>query len=74
MAGVIDEDYRGEVVVVLINHSNLNMTVSHGDRIAQLILETIVTPRVVEVDKLEDTSRGSGGFGSTDAKSSGGGS
>eukprot|EP00208_Stichococcus_sp_RCC1054_P008874 CAMPEP_0206150032 /NCGR_PEP_ID=MMETSP1473-20131121/38089_1 /ASSEMBLY_ACC=CAM_ASM_001109 /TAXON_ID=1461547 /ORGANISM="Stichococcus sp, Strain RCC1054" /LENGTH=184 /DNA_ID=CAMNT_0053547521 /DNA_START=93 /DNA_END=647 /DNA_ORIENTATION=- len=64
-AGVIDEDYRGPVGVVLFNHSDVAYQVKQGDRIAQLILERITTPPVVETDDLDMTVRGSGGFGST---------
>lgn len=64
-AGVIDADYRGPLGVILINHSSVDFPVKIGDRIAQLILEVIRTPSVVVVDTLDDTQRGSGGFGST---------
>jgi dUTP pyrophosphatase len=64
-AGVIDADYRGPLGVILFNHSDQDFAVKAGDRIAQLILEVIVTPEVVEVEDLESTIRGSGGFGST---------
>ena len=96
-AGVVDEDYRGPVGVVLFNHSDTDFTgnaaiqcggcwfsradtcygkkhcerkpstgtVKRGDRVAQLILERIMTPEVVEVENLDDTQRGAGGFGST---------
>lgn len=64
-AGVIDEDYRGEVNVILFNHSDVDFQIKAGDRIAQLVLERIVTPDVEEVAELDDTERGAGGFGST---------
>lgn len=64
-AGVIDADYRGAVGVVLFNHSDLDFDVKAGDRIAQLIVHVIVTPEVVEVEDLDVTTRGAGGFGST---------
>ena len=64
-AGVIDADYRGPVGVILFNHSDQDFAVKAGDRVAQLILERIVTPDVMEVEDLESTTRGSGGFGST---------
>ena len=68
-AGVIDEDYRGNVGVVLFNHGSADFDVKRGDRIAQLVLERIVTPEVVEVERLDETQRGEGGFGSTGIKS-----
>ncbi|KAG0500692.1 hypothetical protein HPP92_000764 [Vanilla planifolia] len=58
-------DYRGPLGVVLFNHSDVDFEVKAGDRIAQLIIERIMTPVVLEVDDLEATKRGSGGFGST---------
>ncbi|XP_061348080.1 deoxyuridine 5'-triphosphate nucleotidohydrolase-like [Gastrolobium bilobum] len=64
-AGVIDADYRGPVGVILFNHSDVDFEVKLGDRIAQLIIEQIVTPDVAEVDDLDPTLRGEGGFGST---------
>mmetsp|Transcript_6357 Transcript_6357/g.14900 ORF Transcript_6357/g.14900 Transcript_6357/m.14900 type:complete len:160 (-) Transcript_6357:136-615(-) len=64
-AGVIDADYRGNVGVILFNHSEDDFQVKVGDRVAQLVLERIYTPEVKEVDSLEDTARGEGGFGST---------
>lgn len=64
-AGVIDADYRGEVRVLLFNHSTEDYKVEMGDRIAQLIIEQICTPEVEVVDELAETVRGAGGFGST---------
>lgn len=64
-AGVIDCDYRGNVGVVIFNHSNQDLEIKKHDRVAQLILESITTPEVTVVDSLDDTDRGSGGFGST---------
>jgi len=64
-AGVIDEDYRGNVGVVLFNHAKEDFIVKKGDRIAQLVLERIATPPVEEVENLDNTDRGAGGFGST---------
>ncbi len=63
--GVIDSDYRGEFIVVLHNHGTVPQTVSHGERIAQLVITPIVTPLYQEVDVLSDTERSAGGFGST---------
>jgi dUTP pyrophosphatase len=64
-AGVIDEDYRGNVGVILFNFGDEDFVIKQGDRVAQLILEKISTPEVEEVDELPETSRGDGGFGST---------
>ncbi|XP_042519438.1 deoxyuridine 5'-triphosphate nucleotidohydrolase [Macadamia integrifolia] len=64
-AGVIDADYRGPVGVILFNHSDVDFEVKPGDRIAQLIIEKIMTPAVLEVEDLDSTVRGDGGFGST---------
>ena len=66
-AGVIDYDYRGEVFVLLINHHNENTyEVKSGEKIAQLIMERIKRPSIMQVDQHSETERGSGGFGSTD--------
>ena len=64
-AGVIDADYRGPVGVILFNHSDADFAVKPGDRIAQMIIEVIATPEVAEVEDLDATVRGEGGFGST---------
>jgi dUTP pyrophosphatase len=64
-AGVIDADYRGQVKVLLFNHSDADFKIALHDRIAQLVLERIYTPEVVEVQELEESVRGEGGFGST---------
>ncbi|XP_072991917.1 deoxyuridine 5'-triphosphate nucleotidohydrolase [Typha latifolia] len=64
-AGVIDADYRGPVGVILFNFSDADFEVKRGDRIAQMIIERIMTPEVVEVEDLDSTVRGDGGFGST---------
>ncbi|UKZ92610.1 Deoxyuridine 5'-triphosphate nucleotidohydrolase [Trichoderma asperellum] len=64
-AGVIDADYRGPVKVLLFNHADTDYEIKEGDRVAQLVLERIVTPEVVEVEELEESVRGAGGFGST---------
>lgn len=64
-AGVIDADYRGEVKVLMFNFSEVDYDVKQGERVAQLVLERIVTPEVLVVEKLEESVRGAGGFGST---------
>lgn len=65
--GVIDENYRGSIGVVLYNHSKYNLTFKRGDRIAQFVILPCVYENVELVDKLGDTDRGEGGFGSTGA-------
>tara|TARA_Y100000992_G_C20809145_1_gene279473 strand:+ start:11 stop:469 length:459 start_codon:yes stop_codon:yes gene_type:complete len=64
-AGVIDMDYRGPVGVVIFNHADTDLKIEVGDRVAQLILEKISYADMVEVDVLDNTQRGEGGFGST---------
>ena len=64
-AGVIDTDYTGEIKVVLFNHGEADFEIKKGDRIAQLVLERCETPQIEEISIVEDTERGSGGFGST---------
>ncbi|KAI1773974.1 dUTP diphosphatase [Hypoxylon cercidicola] len=65
-AGVVDADYRGPVKVLLFNHHpDADFPVAEGDRVAQLIVERIYTPEVVEVEELEASARGALGFGST---------
>jgi dUTP pyrophosphatase len=63
--GTIDSDYRGEVQVPLINLSRVPFTVTHGMRIAQLVIAPVARAVCQEVDELSDTARGTGGFGST---------
>lgn len=63
--GTIDSDYRGELKVILINHGTEPFEISRGDRIAQLVLAPVVQAGWVEVDELDETVRGAGGFGST---------
>lgn len=64
LGGVIDSDYRGEIKVILANHSPTDLKINHGDRIAQLVVTYCETDFTV-VDELDDTERGLGGFGST---------
>lgn len=66
--GVIDSDYRGEVMVALHNHSNAPQTVAKDERIAQLVIAPFLTAEFNEVDELDSTERGEGGFGSTGTK------
>ncbi len=63
--GTIDADYRGEVKVILINHGEDDFIIRRGDRIAQLIVAPVVQAAWREVDSLDETARGAGGFGST---------
>ena len=66
--GVIDSDYRGEICVGLYNSSNVPFTVNRGDRIAQLMFLPVLTAVFEETDELDETARGTGGFGSTGVK------
>ena len=63
--GTIDSDYRGEIGVILINHSEIDFKISNGDRIAQLVLSAYDKITWEQVESLDDTKRGKGGFGST---------
>lgn len=63
--GVIDSDYRGEICVGLINTSREDYTIEPGERIAQLVLAPVIPAEPVEVEELDKTERGTGGFGST---------
>jgi len=63
--GTVDADYRGEVKVILINHGPEDFIVRRGDRIAQLLIAPVIQATWREVDVLDDTARGEGGFGST---------
>ncbi len=63
--GTIDSDYRGEIKVILANLGDEDFQIKTGDRIAQIVVAPVVQAVMVEVDKLDDTLRGSGGFGST---------
>lgn len=66
--GTIDEDYRGEICVGLINHSKVDFKVSRGDRIAQMAVMEVLKPVIIETDELSNTQRATGGFGSTGVK------
>ena len=63
--GTIDSDYRGEIKIILFNHSNKEFTINNKDRVAQMILTPIIKIELVETDNLTDTQRGKSGFGST---------
>lgn len=66
--GVIDSDYRGEIMVSLYNHSGIDQTVGDGERVAQLVITPFLKVEFNETDSLSDTVRGEGGFGSTGKK------
>lgn len=63
--GTIDSDYRGEVKVIMINHGDSAFPIRRGERIAQLVVAPVQHADFIEVDELDDTERGAGGFGST---------
>ena len=63
--GVIDSDYRGEIMVALHNHGEMPQAVEPGDRVAQLVIAPVVQATFAWADELDDTTRGEGGFGST---------
>ena len=66
--GTIDADYRGEIKVILINHGNKSFTIEKGLRVAQMVVCPIIKANLKEVETLDETHRGSGGFGSTGIK------
>lgn len=66
--GTIDADYRGELKVLLVNLSNEAVLINHGDRVAQMVIAKYERSEFEQVDSLEDTERGAGGFGSTGIK------
>ena len=63
--GTIDSDYRGEIAVILVNNGTDDFTITHGMRIAQMVIAAVTIMAPVEADKLDDTARATGGFGST---------
>ena len=66
--GVIDSDYRGELMVALHNHGSVPQIIEPGDRVAQFLIMPVITANFIEVDSLDETERGAGGFGSTGVK------
>ena len=66
--GVIDSDYRGEIIVALTNLSDVPYTIQPGDRVAHLVISPVVQAQISLVDELDETDRGAGGFGSTGRK------
>ncbi len=65
--GTIDADYRGEIKVILMNHGREPFTIERGDRIAQMVIAPVIQATLAEVETLDETARGAGGFGSTGA-------
>lgn len=63
--GVVDADYRGEIMVALHNHSQKEAVIENGERIAQLVITPFLTAEFIETESLDETERGEGGFGST---------
>ena len=63
--GVVDSDYRGEILVALHNHGKVSQTVENGERVAQFVITPVLTPAYEAVEELTDTARNQGGFGST---------
>lgn len=68
LAGVIDEDYRGEIRVILYNSGGTHFQVNQGDRVAQLLIQSYQKPTIEVVSELDETNRADGGFGSTGIK------
>lgn len=70
--GTIDSDYRGEIGVILINHSNNEFVINNGDRIAQAVVSSVISKNIIKLNKVEkieiNTDRGTGGYGSTGLK------
>lgn len=66
--GVVDSDYRGEIMVAIHNHSNSVQTIASGERVAQLVIMPYITAEFIESENLDDTERSTGGFGSTGTK------
>lgn len=63
--GIIDSDYRGEIVVFIVNESDKELAINRGDRLCQMIIQPYIQVEFQEVDKLDDTERGEAGIGST---------
>ena len=63
--GTIDSDYRGEIKIILFNHSNENFIINNNDRVAQMVLTPVIKMELEETNELPDSRRGEGGFGST---------
>ena len=63
--GTIDSDYRGELKIILINHGKESFTINNGDRIAQIVVSPVIQAQFIQVQDINQTERGSGGFGHT---------
>jgi dUTP pyrophosphatase len=63
--GTVDSDYRGEINVILINHGMQDFVINRGERIAQMVISRFESPEFIEVNELDETKRGDGGFGHT---------
>ena len=68
LGGVIDAGYRGELMVVVTNHHSSPLTIAAGEKVAQLVIQKVEHPEMVEVEELDTTARSTGGFGSTGLK------
>lgn len=68
--GTIDSDYRGVIKVIIINHGSGDFFVNRGDRIAQMVIQKVIQPILIETNELDNTKRGDGGFGHTGIESS----
>ena len=66
--GVIDSDYRGEIMVAVINHDRREQVIVNGERVGQMMVVPVILPELEECDELDETERGAGGFGSTGTK------
>ncbi len=66
--GTIDADYRGEIMTLMINHGGEPYVISRGLRLAQMVISQVFRPKIIQTDDLEETGRGSGGFGHTGHK------
>ena len=66
--GTIDADYRGEIGIIVVNLSNTMVTIKDGDRICQMVINKVEQAQLIEVDTLDETERGTGGFGHTGKK------
>jgi len=65
MAGVIDSTYRGEILIAIYNTSDETHSIKKGDKVAQMLIQKVENPELVEVKNISQTNRGTGGFGST---------